>query len=124
MEQNSEIIIYTAPDGTTKLQVQLEDETVWLTQEQMAMLFGKGRTTITEHIGNIFKEGELNEKEVCRLFRHTTKHGAIEGKTQNKQVKYDSVRKDTDKLTLDEIDAEIKDVRSIRLSVTAQKSSA
>lgn len=54
MEQNSEIIIYTASDGTTKLQVQLEDETVWLTQEQMAMLFGKGRTTITEHIGNIF----------------------------------------------------------------------
>ena len=88
MEQNSEIIIYTAPDGTTKLQVQLEDETVWLTQDQMAMLFGKGRTTITEHIGNIFKEGELNEKEVCRLFRHTTKHGAIEGKTQNKQVKF------------------------------------
>jgi hypothetical protein len=88
MKQDSEITIYTAQDGTTKLQVQLEDETVWLTQEQMAMLFGKGRTTITEHIGNIFKEGELNEKEVCRLFRHTTKHGAIEGKTQNKQVKY------------------------------------
>jgi len=88
MENNSEIIIYTAPDGTTKLQVQLEDETVWLTQEQMAMLFGKGRTTITEHIGNIFKEGKLDEKEMCRLFRHTTKHGAIEGKTQSKQVKY------------------------------------
>lgn len=88
MKQNSEIIIYTAQDGTIKLQVQLEDETVWLTQEQMAMLFGKGRTTITEHIGNIFKEGELDEKEVCRVFRHTTKHGAIEGKTQNKQVKY------------------------------------
>lgn len=88
MEQNSEIIIYTAPDGTTKLQVQLENETVWLTQEQMALLFGKGRTTITEHIGNIFKDGELNEKEVCRHFRHTTRHGAIEGKTQSKQVKY------------------------------------
>ena len=88
MEQNSEIIIYTDSNGTTKLQVQLENETVWLSQEQMAMLFGKGRTTITEHIGNIFKERELNEKEVCRLFRHTTKHGAIEGKTQSKQVKY------------------------------------
>jgi len=88
MKNNSDIIIYTNVDGTTKLQVQLEDETVWLTQEQMALLFGKGRTTITEHIGNIFTEGELNEKEVCRLFRHTTKHGAIEGKTQNKQVKY------------------------------------
>jgi hypothetical protein len=84
MKNNSEIIIYTDIDGTTKLQVQLEDETVWLTQEQMAILFGKGRTTITEHIGNVFKEGELNEKEVCRLFRHTTRHCAIEGKIQNK----------------------------------------
>jgi hypothetical protein len=83
MEQNSEIIIYTALDGTTKLQVQLEDETVWLTQEQMAMLFGKGRTTITEHIGNIFKKGELNEKEVCR----TTKHRAIEGKLSRSRFK-------------------------------------
>ena len=54
----------------------------------MAILFGKSRTTITEHIGNIFKEGELNEKEVCRNFRHTSQHGAIEGKTQVKQVKH------------------------------------
>ena len=88
IENNSEIIIYEAHDGTTKLQVHLEDETVWLTQEQIAQLFGKGRTTITEHIGNIFKEGELIEKEVCRNIRHTTKHGAIKGKTQIKEVKY------------------------------------
>jgi len=54
----------------------------------MAELFGKGRTTITEHIRNIFKEGELAEKLVCRDFRHTTPHGAIEGKTQTKVVKY------------------------------------
>lgn len=82
MENNSKIIIYSAPDGTTKIQVQLEDETVWLTQEQMVALFGKGRTIITEHIGNIFKENELNEIEVCRLFRHTTKHVAIVGKNR------------------------------------------
>ncbi len=88
MENNSEIIIYTAPDGTTKLQVQMENETVWLTQEQMAMLFEKDRTTINRHITNIFKEGELSEQVVCAFFTHTTKHGAIEGKTQNKQVKY------------------------------------
>ena len=88
IENNSEIIIYEAHDGTTKLQVHLEDETVWLTQEQIAQLFGKGRTTITEHIGNIVKEGELIEKEVCRNIRHTTKHGAIKGKTQIKEVKY------------------------------------
>lgn len=54
----------------------------------MAKLFGKGRSTITEHIGNIFKEGELMEKEVCRYFRHTTPHGAIADKTQSKEVKY------------------------------------
>ncbi len=83
-----QVVIYSAPNGTTKLQVKLEDETVWLTQEQMADLFGKGRTTITEHIGNIFKEGELEENMVCRKFRHTTQHGAIEGKMQNKEVKY------------------------------------
>lgn len=54
----------------------------------MAALFGKGRSTITEHINNLFKEGELDEELVCRNFRHTTQHGAIEGKTQEKSVKY------------------------------------
>lgn len=54
----------------------------------MAQLFGKGRTTITEHIGNIFKEGELDEEKVCRKFRHTTQHGAIEGLLQTQEVKY------------------------------------
>ena len=68
MEQNSEIIIYTAPDGTTKLQVQLEDETVWLTQDQMAMLFGKAKSTINEHIKNVYAEKELIEIETMRKF--------------------------------------------------------
>lgn len=84
----SEIIIYQTEDGLTKIQTRLENETVWLTQAQMAELFGKGRSTITEHINNIFREGELNEELVCRNFRHTTQHGAIEGKTQEKDVKY------------------------------------
>ncbi len=85
---NSEILIYQTDDGQTKIQTRLEDETVWLTQSQMAELFGKGRSTITEHINNLFKEGELDEELVCRNFRHTTQHGAIEGKTQEKNVKY------------------------------------
>ncbi len=68
MEQNSEIIIYTASDGTTKLQVQLEDETVWLTQDQMAMLFGKAKSTINEHIKNIYAEGELEESQTLKKF--------------------------------------------------------
>ena len=79
---NSEILLYQNKAGDIKIDVRLEDETVWLTQAQMAELFGKGRTTITEHIQNIFKEGELEEDMVCRNFRHTTQHGAIEGKTQ------------------------------------------
>lgn len=57
--------------------MRLEDETVWLSQEQMAILFGKARTTITEHIQNVFTEGELDKKVVCRNFRHATQHGAI-----------------------------------------------
>ena len=78
---NSEIIIYQNQQGSIKVDVRLEDETVWLTQAQMATLFGKRRTTITEHIGNVFKEGELDEEVVCRNFRHTTQHGAMIGKT-------------------------------------------
>jgi hypothetical protein len=85
---DSQIILYQSPSGDIKLDVRLESETVWLTQAHMAELFGKGRTTITEHISNIFKEGELDEKLVCRNFRHTTQHGAIEGKTQSKEVTY------------------------------------
>ena len=83
-----EIILYQNQDGNIKIDVRLEDETVWLSQAQIAELFGKGRTTITEHIQNVFAEGELDENVVCRNFRHTTSHGAIVGKTQEKEVKY------------------------------------
>ena len=72
---SSEIIIYTTQDGRTKLQVNLQDETVWLTQDQMAILFGKSRSTVTEHIHNVFKEGELEEESVCRNFRRTGTDG-------------------------------------------------
>ena len=64
-----EILIYQNQEGSIKVDVRLEEETVWLTQDQMAQLFGKGRSTITEHIGNIFKEGELNEISTRRNFR-------------------------------------------------------
>ena len=85
---SGEITIYQNQEGNIKIDVRLEDETVWLTQAQMAKLFGKGRTTITEHIQNVFKEGELEENVVCRNFRHTTQHGAIAGKTQETITKY------------------------------------
>jgi len=83
-----EILIYQNSEGSIKIAVRLEEETVWLTQDQMAALFGKARTTITEHIQNVFKEGELNEEVVCWNFRLTTQHGAIEGKTQEISVKH------------------------------------
>ena len=84
---NSEIVIYRASNGAVKLDVRLEEETVWLNQQQMALLFGKDKRTISEHIRNIFKEGELDENVVVRNFRLTTRHGAIEGKTQSKDGK-------------------------------------
>jgi len=83
-----EILIYEAPNGDVKIDVILEDETVWLSQEQMALLFGKGRSTITEHIRNVFAEGELQEEVACRIFRHTTQHGAIAGKMQTVSTNY------------------------------------
>jgi hypothetical protein len=85
---NSEILIYQSPQGTIKIDVRLEDETVWLTQAQMGELFGKGRSTITEHIRHIFDEGELQEEVVCRKFRHTTLHGAMDGKLQEVTTQY------------------------------------
>ena len=85
---SGEIVIYQNQEGTIKIDVRLEEDTVWLNQAQIALLFGKGRTTVTEHISNVFKEGELDEKMVSREFRHTTQHGAIKGKTQEKSTKY------------------------------------
>lgn len=88
LSPNDEMLIYQSQDGTIKVDVLFQDEMVWLNQEQMAMLFGKSRSTITEHIRNVFEEGELQENMVCRNFRHTTQHGAIEGLSQTKDVKY------------------------------------
>ncbi len=74
---DSEILIYQAADGKIRIDVRLEDETVWLTQDHMAGLFGKSKKTISEHIRNIFSEGELDEGVVVRNFRTTTRHGAM-----------------------------------------------
>lgn len=88
MESKSDIEIFQSPDGKTEVEVTFEDETVWLTQEQLSQLFERDRTVVGRHIRNIFKEGELDEKVVCANFARTTKHGAIVGKTQSKKAKY------------------------------------
>ncbi|MCK9303493.1 MAG: virulence protein RhuM/Fic/DOC family protein [Bacteroidales bacterium] len=87
MELNeNKIAIYQTKDGQLSVNVKIENETVWLTQSQMAVLFQKDRTVITRHINNIFKEGELEKQMVSANFAHTTPHGAIKGKTQEKEV--------------------------------------
>jgi len=87
-EMPSNVLLYEAEDGTFRLDVPTDGETVWLSQQQMADLFGKARSTIAGHIKNVFEEGELTEKVVCRDFRHTTIHGALAGKTQTQEVRY------------------------------------
>jgi hypothetical protein len=73
----SQVLLYQAPDGRTRLEVRMQGETVWLTQAQMAELFQRERSVITKHIRNIFQEGELVQSSVCADFAHT----AADGKT-------------------------------------------
>jgi len=70
-----EILIYQNSEGSIKIDVRLEEETVWLTQAQMGMLFNKDKRTISEHISNTFKEDELEENSVVRKFRTTANDG-------------------------------------------------
>lgn len=72
---NGEIVIYTSNDGNTKIDVNFIDDTVWLSQQQMAELFKTSRTNIVEHIGNIYDEGELDKNTTCRNFRQVRKEG-------------------------------------------------
>lgn len=70
-----DIIIYQTEDGVTKIDVRFVDETVWLTQQQMALLFKSSRTNIVEHIKNIYAEKELEESATCRKFRQVRDEG-------------------------------------------------
>ena len=86
--EEDKIIIYQTADGEASIDVKLENETVWLSQAQMAVLFDRDRTVIGRHIRKIFQEGELEEDVVCAKIAHTTPHGAVEGKTQEQVLKY------------------------------------
>jgi len=79
---NSSLLLYQTEDGQTRVEVRLQDETVWLSQAQLCELFDKDKRTISEHIQNIFKEGELFEESVIRKFRTTASDG------KNYQVNY------------------------------------
>ena len=82
------IIIYQTEDGLTKIDVKVENETVWLSLDQMAELFQRNKSTISRHIKSIFEEGELNREVVVAKYATTTQHGAIEGKLQTHWVDY------------------------------------
>jgi hypothetical protein len=85
-KNNSEFLIFTTEDEKISIDVRFEDDTVWLTQDQISMLFDKAKSTISEHIKHVFDEGELNKNVAVRNFRITTQHGAIEGKTQENTI--------------------------------------
>ena len=74
-DDSNNIIIYQSDDGKTKIDVKLENETVWLSQQQMALLFKTSRTNIVEHINNIYLEGELDKISTCQNFRQVRKEG-------------------------------------------------
>lgn len=76
MDQHGEIILYQTEDGLTKIDVRFEDETVWLTQQQMADLFQSSRSNVVEHIRHIYEEGELDEASTCRKFRQVRTEGS------------------------------------------------
>lgn len=86
LNQIDSIVIYQTTDGETCIDVKFQDETVWLSQAQMAELFQKDRTVIGRHINNIFKEGELEESLVCAKFAHTKDYGRREGFTQRTET--------------------------------------
>ncbi|MCP3874448.1 MAG: virulence RhuM family protein [Desulfobacteraceae bacterium] len=86
LEKLSNFVIFQTSTGKVNIDVFFQNETLWLTQKKMAQLFEKGRSTITEHLTNIFLQGELDENSVCRDFRHT----AEDGKTY--KTKYYSLR--------------------------------
>ena len=74
-QNNSEILIYQSENGMTKIDVTFMDETVWLSQQQMAELFQTSRTNVVEHIKHIYEEGEHDEESTCRKIRQVRKEG-------------------------------------------------
>jgi len=74
-EQKGEIILYQTDNGKTKIEVRLENENVWLSQQQMAELYQSSRTNVVEHIKHIFEEGELDENSTCQKFRQVQTEG-------------------------------------------------
>ena len=91
MRKEIQFLLYSLPDDEGKVQVVIKDETLWCTQKAMAQLFGVGVPAISKHLKNIFEEGELSKNVVVSKMEITTQHGAMEGKTQSKEVEFYSL---------------------------------
>lgn len=87
-DELTDFLLYTAPDGEVKVECLLHNETIWLSQERIAELFGVQRPAITKHLKKIFNSGELDENVVSSILEHTTQHGAIAGKTQTHSTRF------------------------------------
>ena len=85
---NTNFLLYKTSNGDVKVDVLLQDKTIWMPQKKIAELFDVQRPAITKHLKNIFESGELNEKVVCSILELPTAHGAIKGKTQTNKTKY------------------------------------
>lgn len=88
MNNEIQFLLYKLPDEEGKVQVVIKDETIWCTQKAMAQLFGVGIPAISKHLKNIFEEEELQKEVVVSKMEITTRHGAIEGKTQTSSVDF------------------------------------
>ena len=88
MNNEIQFLLYNLPDEEGKVQVVIKDETIWCTQKAMAQLFGVGIPAISKHLKNIFEEEELQKEVVVSNMEITTRHGAIEGKTQTSSVDF------------------------------------
>lgn len=84
----SNFVLFQTPTGKINIDVYFQDETLWLSQKNMAELFEVNVPAISKHLRNIFESGELNEKVVVSILESTTVHGAIEGKTQTKETRF------------------------------------
>lgn len=85
MDENNRILIYTGQDGLIKIDVKLEEDTLWLTQAQMCELYQTSRTNVVEHIKHIYEEGELQEAATCRTFRQVRQEGS---RMVNREIPY------------------------------------
>lgn len=88
MSNEIQFLLYNMPDDAGKVQVVVKEETIWCTQKAMSQLFGVGVPAISKHLSHIFEEGELDKEMVVSKMEITTQHGAIEDKTQTKEVDF------------------------------------